>query len=351
MSTDSFQPFENEFFAAAAEHRHSFPDPSLPYEKRYQSKVSSLRSSIYRNIDSGLSALSKEKGGIYTGHDAAHFDDVIKYANMLLANPKRDRENGFLAGFSPFEIYVLLMAIRVHDVGNICGRDLHETRCFEVLQEISDISDDSFEINKIAMIAQAHGGTHHSFGQDTIGALPDVDNVGDCRLHMKALAAITRFADEICETSRRASKFLLQKDELPEQSQIFHQYANSIKSALIETDRVLNLTYQIDNDLLTKTWQTPKGERYLSDYILDRLEKLNTERIYYNQFVDARLQVHNVVAKIQVVHGMDVKLQEIVKTVKKGYPDNDTANSWRSEYPVLCGKTLSEKLGVRDVTS
>lgn len=351
MTTNSFQPFENEFFAAASKCRHSFPDLMLPYEQRYQTKVSSLRTSIYRNIDSGLSALSEEKGGIYTGHDSAHFEEVIKYADMLLGQPKCKENEEHLAGFTPFEIYVLLMAIRIHDVGNICGRELHETRCLEVLQEVSDISDDSFETAKIVLIAQAHGGRHRIFGKDTIGALPEVDTVGSCKLHMKALAAITRFADEICETSRRAATFLLLKGLLPAQSRIYHQYAYSIKAAIIEADRILRLTYQIDDTLLATIWQSSDGDCYLSDYILDRLAKLNTERIYYNQFVDARFQVHNIEARVQVVHGMDVKHEEIVRTVKKGYPDNDTANSWRSAYPDLCGKTLSEKLGVHHVTS
>lgn len=349
MTTNFFQPFENEFFTAACKARFSFPDPSLPYENRYQAKVSSLRSSIYRSIDAGLSALSDELGGIYTGHDSAHFDDVVKYAWMLLGNPKCDEASAHIAGFTPFEIYVLLMAIRIHDVGNICGRELHEMRCLEVLQEISDISDDSFETTKIVQVAQAHGGRHRLLGKDTIGALPEVDTVGSCKLHMRALAAITRFADEICETSRRASTFLLLKGLLPEKSKIYHQYAYSIKSAIVENDRILRLTYQIDDSLLNRTWEVLGGWCYLSDFILERLAKLNTERIYYNQFVDARFQVSNIEARVQVVHGMDVKHEEIVRTVRQGYPDNDTANSWRSAHPALCGKTLSEKLGVHDV--
>lgn len=351
MTIEHFQPFEIEFFAGAAKDRHSFPGTTLKYDDRYKSKVNSLQTSIYRSIDAGLSALSEDTGGIYTGHDSAHFDEVIKYAYMLLGKPKIEEKTSSLAGFSPFEIYMLLMAIRIHDVGNIVGRELHETRCLEVLQEISDISDDTFEINHIVQIAQAHGGRHRIFGKDTIGALPEVSTVGSCDVRMRTLAAITRFADEICETSRRAATFLLLKDLLPEQSKIYHQYAYSIKSVSVNSDRILRLTYQIDDNLLLKTWASPKGECYLSDYILDRLEKLNTERIYYNQFVDARFQVNNIEARVQVVHGIDVKYEETIKTVKKGYPDTDTANSWRCDYSALCGKTLSEKLGVHDVAT
>ncbi len=342
MSTSEFQPFENEFFSAASTQRHEFPDSRLQYDQRYKTKVNALRALVYPQIDSGLSALSCEKGGIYTGHDSAHFEEVIKYAYMLIGSPK----NADLAGFRPFEVYMLLMAIRIHDVGNIVGRELHETRCLEVLQEISDSADDSFEMQKIAMIAQAHGGKHRVFGKDTIGALPEIDTVVNCDVRMRALAAITRFADEICETSRRAATILLLNGKLPEISEIYHQYAYSVKAVSVGVDRTLKLTYQIDDKLLSKTWKGPNGECYLSDYILDRLEKLNLERIYYNQFVDAKLQVHNVDAKIQIVHGgMDVVFEKSVKTVKTGYPDTDVSNSWRSECSELSGKALFAKLG------
>lgn len=338
MTNDALHsPLERAFFYAANLKPHELPS-TLNYPTRYSAKVNALRTSIYPAIDGGLSALSKEKGGIYTGHDSKHFDEVVTYAGQLIGDA--------YDSFNCFELYLLLMSIRVHDVGNICGRDEHETRCLEILNEISDIADDTFEIQLISRIAGAHGGRHGVYGKDTIAGLSASEDLGSFEVRAQMLAAITRFADEICETSRRASTFLLLKNLLPEQNEIYHRYAYAVKASVIK-DRTLHLTYQIPKSLLSETWEVTSSDGetrnlYLSDYILDRLEKINTERVYYNQYVDRTFQVVNIRAKIQVVEGDrgDVVTQETVNTVSAGYPDNCHANPWRREYSKLEGPAL-----------
>lgn len=335
---EDFHPLERAFFAEAAQDPHYFPSKHN-YAERYRVKVGSLRSTIYPNIDAGLSALSNEKGGVYTGHDSSHFDEVVAYAGQLLGDFKDN-----LSGFSPYEIYLLLMAIRIHDVGNISGREMHETRCMEVLEVISDISDDAFENQQINAIARAHGGRHIEYGKDTIGALEEEVSIG-CIGHVRkrALAAITRFADEICETSRRANTFLLLQRILPAQSEIYHQYAHSVKASQIAQNRELDITYQIDDTLLSKKWSFEEEDYYLADFILYRLEKLNTERLYYNQYVDAALQVPNIRAKIQIMHNHDVKHQIVIQTVINGYPDKGNVNYWRAKYSEFGGANLEAR--------
>lgn len=338
MTNDAqYLPLEKAFFSAAANKPHDLP-PGLDYPARYKTKLNALRASVYPAIDGGLSALSKEKGGIYTGHDSKHFDEVVTYAGQLIGT-----DHG---AFTPLELYLLLMSIRVHDVGNISGREAHETRCLEILNEISDLADDTFETQLISKIAEAHGGKHPTHGKDTIAGLSSFEHLSSFEVKAQTLAAITRFADEICETSRRASTFLLLKGRLPESNEIYHQYAYAVKASLVK-ERILHLTYQIPKNLLSRTWDMPVGDGtttkvYLSGYILDRLEKINTERMYYNQYVDRNFQVLNIQAKIQVVADErgDVITQQIVNTVTAGYPDNGYSNPWRRAYPQLEGPAL-----------
>jgi len=144
-----------------------FPRLKVNYFELYKGLVSHLKTSIYKDIDSGLAANSKIPG-FYTAHNAEHFDEVVHHAGMLLGVETGEEYINLTA----YETYILLVAIRVHDVGNIYGREGHEKKCFTILKNMGPISgDDDAEKKIIAKIAQAHGGKNSLGSNDTISEL------------------------------------------------------------------------------------------------------------------------------------------------------------------------------------
>ena len=67
-------------------------------------------------------ATSAEDQGIYTDHGPDHFDSVIRYAGKLLNLPVVIEGNEKIC-ISPYEVFILLVSILLHDAGNIYGRN------------------------------------------------------------------------------------------------------------------------------------------------------------------------------------------------------------------------------------
>lgn len=94
-------------------------------------------------------------------HDVTHTNKVQEKAREIL----RCFTN---LDLTYYELYFLLCAAVVHDVGNIFGRNGHEQNIKALLDsECTDILPDSIERRVIARIARAHGGSI-SGNSDTI---------------------------------------------------------------------------------------------------------------------------------------------------------------------------------------
>ena len=218
-------------------HPHKLPNSSANYWEQYAHLVSGLRQHVYPHINAGLACLSKSPG-IYTDHGDRHFDEVVKYAGLLLANPESDEAQRSKVdeyqGFTPYEFYLLLCAIRLHDAGNIDGREEHEKRAASILGKYGgNIIHDTPEFELICAIAEAHGGKTFTGDKDTISLLPqDHTPVGATTCRPRQVAAMVRFADEVCEHRNRASLHHINSDTLPAENKLFQYYASSISGAV-----------------------------------------------------------------------------------------------------------------------
>jgi hypothetical protein len=288
--------------------------------------VQHLRSNIYKDVDAGLAANTPEHG-LYTAHNAEHFDEVVLYAGELLGVKDGSED----IKLSPYELYVLLVAIRVHDAGNIHGRQEHEKKCFSVLRNCGAAAgDDDAEKKIIGNIAQAHGGKSPSGDKDTIGALEQVSGISRHRIRPRLIAAIVRFADEICESRGRASNYLLSHGSLPKHSELFHRYAASItESSITLEDRRISLRYTVKLSDAIKAWgcavSGDKTESFLIDEILERLEKMDRERKYCHRYSKELYTIDEIRASIDVVtNEYDVVDQISVPDLFDfGYPDGN----------------------------
>lgn len=339
-------PLEKVFERLASTNRSSFPNTTIDYCVLYKALVQHLRSNIYKDVDAGLAANTPEHG-LYTAHNSEHFDEVVLYAGELLGVKDGSED----VKLSPYELYVLLVAIRIHDAGNIHGREEHEKKCFTVLRNCGAASgEDDAEKKIIGSIAQAHGGKTPSGDKDTIGALEQTYGISRHPIRQRLIAAIVRFADEICESRRRASNYLLQHGMVPKHSELFHRYAASItESSVTVADRRISLRYTVKLSDAVQAWgcavSGDKTESFLIDEILERLQKMDRERKYCNRFSREIYTIDEIRASIDVVDDdYDLAYQISVPDLFDfGYPDGN-GDHLKKKLAQFCGPDFWKSL-------
>ena len=341
-------------FQAHSKDKSKFPRMPNDYYVQYANFVNLLRADIYPQVDAGLASNSATPG-YYTAHNAEHFDEVVRYAGDLLGASEANRDSWDV--LSPYELYVLLVAIRIHDVGNLEGREQHEKKCFKFLNMYEQaLGGDRAELKVIAKIAEAHGGKING-NKDTIHFLNPQEKVGNITIRPRLLASILRFADEICESRNRAATYALKRGALPPHSEIYHKYAAAIKSSHYgSSERRLTLEFQLEvNDVIRK-WgkailktgdEVSLEEDYLIDEILDRLDKMNRERKYCNIYSRGVYAVESIRATIRVVDDELDTLEEIPvpEIMDAGYPDEDNGKLRDKDgLRAYCGEALAAKM-------
>ena len=294
------------------------PDSDFPsaenYYTRYCNIVGQLEREVYPHVNEGLAALSKESG-LYTDHGPSHFDEVVKYAGLLLdlKNNRSDIIDVFDDVLNhkwvlkPYEIYALLLSIRLHDVGNIYGRENHENAIKKVIHEfkIVHLSTDKIETAIIAAIAGAHGGKTRTGDKDTIGNLMANDNSHGhiCDFDNRKIAAFTRFADEICENRSRVSSS--EAMDIPDHNLVYHKYANGIVGNYIK-DKTLYFDIQFHIGNLTRLYKIYKDEELievnLPEVALGRLRKTELERRYCNRFIPEQAQLKEISISVVILN-------------------------------------------------
>lgn len=286
--------------ADGTNNHHWLPIPH-DYAQTYGTVLQLLRSDVYKAIDVGLSAFST-KPGIYSLHDSAHFDEVVRKASEIAYCPANG--NGS-EGLKPYELFVLLLAIRVHDAGNYSGRGGHEKRCHKVLSDVAEklLPHTTHEVQVIAEIAAAHGGELPGGNKDTIGALAPTAYVGSVEIRSQRIAALVRIADELAENSQRTFPCLLRAGLIPIHNQIYHRYAEALKANFIQRDDAgvtVKLNFVIAHEVAKVKFGKEDEKVYLIDEIRQRLRKMNQERVYCNQFLAPKERITSIVVDVKI---------------------------------------------------
>lgn len=332
-------PLENILYQKK-DNREDFPNKTstFNYFDRYQNIKKWLIDNIYKNIGAAMA----DDGFIFTSHDLEHHEAVIRTAGKLLGV---DKSNGDFS-LRPYETYLLLTAILLHDAGNVYGRDDHEKKPFQILQQMKDIAgDDNFEKKLIANIAEAHSGEISPGNKDTISALLSIDSVeiGDTRTNAQRLAAILRFADEISENRERAAKFLVKDQAMSKKSEVYHKYAMSIVSVSIRPDEgVISIRMSLTIDDLLNKYGNGKDDVFLIDEIRGRLEKMKLEHTYCSRFMRAIVPIDTINVDIEVYDDTYELCDKFsIRLEESGYPVQ--YNYILNEHPNLNGEALSVK--------
>lgn len=292
------------------------------YYKRYESLSDKLHADFHSHVVVGAATVD---GGVLTDHGSDHINTVIQRAGLLL-----DYE-GSHPGYelSPFEIYLLLIAIHFHDLGNMLGREDHEKRIELMMGAVSSHLGDETEKKFIRNIAAVHGGEIDG-DKDTISYLNLSEPVNGKDVRPQLLAAILRFADELSDDSLRATRILQALKVIPKESEIFHKYASCLHSVMVRHgDKLVDLCFNIHvKDLVVKFGKKEKdgtiSSVFLIDEIFKRTVKTHLERVYCSRHMFPAVDVRAVCVKIEFSKDNEhpgVQLPQIAyRLEERGYP-------------------------------
>jgi hypothetical protein len=260
----------------------------INYFAHYTKLKDYLTANIHNDVTIGANL--KNQNELLNDHGSSHIDKVIEKASNLV-DCKGCR-------LTPLEIYILLSAIQLHDVGNLYGRTDHEIMLQEIMMKAGEACGrDEIERTLIRKIAQAHGGKARGLRDvdDTIGQLNPKVPLIDGEVSARAIASILRFADELSDDKSRANTTLLKEGKLPKRSEVFHAYATCLEAVLVKHDEhSVELHFRIPKDFLVHKFGKLDDEVYLLDEIYERVMKVHRERIYCMRYCRRLIEIDNI---------------------------------------------------------
>ena len=299
---------------------------TIEYRTRLATITEYLNNEVHPHVEKGALL---QGNGYLTDHGPRHIETVIERASWLLSEPARSYPQ-----LNPYEVYLLLLAIHFHDIGNIYGRKEHETRHAEIMRKLDAlIGDEMVEKQAILKISRAHGGRVNG-SKDTISNLLPTDPVLGQDVRYQTLAAILRFSDELADDSRRASRIVARLKLIPKESEVFHAYARSLHSVNVRPrENRIDLRYSFVKTEAMRTFGKKAGEQlvldvYLLDEIYERTLKMHFERQYCMRFMHRVVRLDAIDVRIDVYEDeysmapctdpIGYRLQD------RGYPDTSS---------------------------
>jgi hypothetical protein len=272
-----------------------------------------------------IAALKEKKCGLaqipyLNNHGLGHVEVVTHRATELLQRAD--------CKITPYEGYLLLLAIQFHDLGNIFGRTDHEKRCREIMAALGNLAGiDEPEKRAVIGIAAAHGGLLPDGDKDdTIYALEDEQDLMGQKVRARMLAAILRFSDELADDSGRASAAMVKLGKLPDESIIYHLYSLCLHSVMID-EKEIRLSFQIEANRATEEYLKNNDSRvFLLDEIYARTYKMYTEMLYCMRFLRPLFKIDRIQIEIKVFPPETVPTEPLRITYtleERGYPHYD----------------------------
>jgi hypothetical protein len=290
---------------------NQFPN-SKNYAARYTAIADKLNKDVHPHVTAGASI---EDGGYLTDHGPEHIKMVIQRASHLVSAES--------CQLTPYEVYLLLVAIHVHDMGNAFGRYQHEQNSIEIFRQLGTVAgEDEPEKRVIASIAVAHGGEV----KDKISLLQEKQPILGQPVRTQLLAAILKFADELADDYTRAARFFEEHKILPHESEVYHRYSAVLHSVTIEPEHhEVKLDFLLTKrDIMQKFGKkTSSGieEVYLLNEIFERTTKTHLERTYCMRFMSPYIRINRITVTIEFAEGVDTLAETTgYRMEEQGYP-------------------------------
>lgn len=278
-----------------------FKSKSFPHEQDYTNLYKRFKAKLDKEIHPEVKVKMKEyhPDDYYNDHGIDHIKMVIDRASKIIecldpCYSQSQTKNKYY--ISPYEIFILLMSIQIHDAGHVLGsRKEHPQKAKNLLNRV-DKGDELNAAEKkiIGDIAKSHSGT-----DNPIGKLTAEMDLNHQQIRPQFLASILRLADEISEDNTRASRFLIEEDQIPNSSQIYHQYSLSINSIKVSGNEISIKFYLNENNTLN-TYLKNEDEIYLIDEIYERTLKTFTEALYCSRFLPEKCRINSIKVTIYI---------------------------------------------------
>ncbi|MDP4236201.1 MAG: hypothetical protein Q8919_07140 [Bacteroidota bacterium] len=280
------------------------------YYSKYESFKEYLDNHIHQEVTLGAIreeiAQSKKFDTIIwlNDHGVKHITAVIERASQLLIKKKQ-------CSLNPKELFLLLNAIQIHDVGNFYGRQGHEQKCMDAIGEgLTPILNDDIAVKYMVRIAQVHGGkieySDGSEDKDTISKCDPLIMYDKYEIREQFLASVVRFADELADEPARANIKQLDEGKLPKGSEIFHAYAYCLNTTIVRhDDQCIELHFKVPIDYARRKFGKIQKDNitikqtYLLDEIYERALKMHIERIYCSKYWKKFLDIERVRVNIE----------------------------------------------------
>ena len=276
----------------------------FPGHNDYISVYNTFKNFMNREVHKEIKTITfaKEDGTLYLNdHGENHVQKIIEKIALILGI---DNKGGMYIEkpLSSYECFILLIAIQIHDAGHLYeGRTNHEQNCKCLLAFLDKNIVGTPDRKIIYSIARAHSGK-----DDPVGKLPLLEEVLDCPVRVRLLAALLRLGDEMADDSTRASKFLLNEGLLPvDDSKVFHAFSSCLNSFRPDTEsHEVNMKFNLDKKACQEVFSKPTktGEKItilLLDEIYERTLKTYLECLYFNRFVPEEIRFRSVKVKIE----------------------------------------------------
>jgi hypothetical protein len=239
----------------------------------------------------------------FTDHGPKHVIRILDLYGKILKNNIPGLTDSIVldsTSLNFYEMYLLLCATVWHDVGNILGREGHNTKITKVANRLQkhffvdkDVQDYAFQI------AKAHR------GRDGIRFRIPVDDTDymNREINLRFLGAVLRFADELEEGEVRVDKgyYDTMKDKIPPDKRIYWETSCCIKRIEPHPESCsIEAHASIKKDSLFKLLEKKGRNVALIDELIFRFDKMNEERKYYMQFVRKHIDYNEIVLDLTV---------------------------------------------------
>lgn len=217
-------------------------------------------------------------------HGPDHIADVMNRVLAVISDD--DSQHGLDAA----DLYILLMSILFHDVGNLFGREKHNERIGEVFDHCRG-TESAVRREKALVVkaARAHTGRSATGDKDTLTELDDKEHFDGGVIKLQSIAAILRLSDELAEGPQRTTEYFRNAVGYADGSKIFHEYASCTHVTADRGNRRICLTYEIVLNDYREGDGALNRTRLLEllSFVRHRICKLDQERRYTRFYCDA----------------------------------------------------------------
>jgi len=283
------------------------------YPKVIGGWISQLEANALPYVTAG--AIAADGTGHLTMHDKEHVSRVRNVAADLI-----DKAGDIQ--LSALELSLLLVAVYLHDIGNILGRGGHERAIGRTMNAIgANVGIERVEYAAARQIAGVHGGTVAG-SKDTISTLPERQAVSNQHIRPRLLAAILRLADELADDPARANRVQMEAGALPTAAEVYHVIAAGLHSQMPDSEaREITLSYDFsDPTLFKRKLGKGEGDVHLLDEIFERSLKTYHEARYCSRFMRPYLEFERVSVDIMIFDADHTQLHNVKYTIAEhGY--------------------------------